>query len=460
MTVRERYLTALHFLVTAIVIGFSIFGDDGAVTFCQLTACILALVLFEKILTRFLIGTAAFFVPMVIWGVLLIKYSSGVYLSWQYQERGVLAFSGDALGAVIAGIVIALVGVLFHKAKRYFVAKRAGLKKPLISPVWIWLAIFWTVILSLFYACVTLYNWSMPYEFDFDQYVNFLDKRVNTFAWPIIAGVTGLALYAVLVAVRVRESKGLKEATSEDMHLHAPSLVGTQDREESVAWHKLFEKGSLKEQDRVKMEKSLRSFLFYLACAAFIISGLSLHSLLKHISITLAYLFWGSAALGGILASVWHCMFLRVRNPGRTYSRKHVLLLIPGIPMAVLSLLIVRLGIVPNGYYDTNSAVRCSYVVLLLAPVGLYLVGIGLFPLPSHSPSLSPIAVGSFIFALCGFLPGTPSAYVGFVLGAVALVRIQKSKGKLQGDKYAAAGAIISVIIIATYWFIFWYQYQ
>ena len=224
MSLSERYLTALHLLVSAVAIGFSINGDDGAVIFCQLTACMLALVLFEKILTRFLIGTAAVFLPMVAWGAMLIKYSPGVYISQQYQERGVLAFVGDAIAAVIVGIVIALLGVLFHKAKRHLIAKRAGRKKPLISPVWVCLAVIWIVFIPFFYA------WAISSKFDFEHYVFFLDKRVNTFAWPIVTAISGLILYAVLVAIRSQNVTYLKEVLPAEKHVDVTGVAAEELR--------------------------------------------------------------------------------------------------------------------------------------------------------------------------------------------------------------------------------------
>jgi len=229
MTLCERYLTALHLLVSAAAIGFSINGDDGAIILFQLIACILALVLFEKILTRFLIGTAAVFLPMLIWGAMLIKNFPSVYISKQYQERGVLAFSGAAITAVVVGIVVALVGILFHKAKRHFVAKRAGRKKPLIGPVWVWLSIFWIVFVPFFYG------WAISCKLDFDHYVFFSDKRVNTVAWPIITALSGLILYAVLAAVRSRNVRNLKGVLPVEKHVNVAESVRIQENVEDKA---------------------------------------------------------------------------------------------------------------------------------------------------------------------------------------------------------------------------------
>lgn len=163
----------------------------------------------------------------------------------------------------------------------------------------------------------------------------------------------------------------------------------------------------------------------------------------------LKYLLWGCALLAGTLVAAAHCMFLRLSKPDKEYSVKRLLFLIPGIPIAVVSLMLVRYGIASQGGWYSYSAVQAAYFVLFSTPVGLYFIGISLFPLPSRTPSISTMAVGSLVLALCGFVTYTISAYLGLVLGIVALVRIRRSEGNLQGKGYALAGTIISAVLIA-----------
>lgn len=66
------------------------------------------------------------------------------------------------------------------------------------------------------------------------------------------------------------------------------------------------------------------------------------------------------------------------------------------------------------------------------------------------TPSVFTLAVSSFILALCGVITYTVSAYIGLILGIVALVKIRRAKGKLRGKGYAVAGIIISAVLIAT----------
>ena len=172
MKAYERYLTVFHILVGAIAFGFSVNGD-GAVMLGMFTACFLALVLYEKILVRFLIGTAAVLVPMLAWGILLIRTEPSVFISKQYQEHGVLAFTSDIIWAVVAGVFVALVGVFFHKAKRYALMKHRGHKRRLISPIWIALSIGWILALILFYT------WAISTRHDFRQYISLLDKALK-----------------------------------------------------------------------------------------------------------------------------------------------------------------------------------------------------------------------------------------------------------------------------------------
>lgn len=213
------------------------------------------------------------------------------------------------------------------------------------------------------------------------------------------------------------------------------------------------------------MKKWMPLTVSLLAAAALAASWFFLVSLINHLDVQpghrhlvfdnekvvlLKYLLWGCALLAGTLVAAAHCMFLRLSKPDKEYSLKRLLFLIPGIPIAVVSLMLVRHGIASQEGWYSYSAVQAAYLVLFSTPVGLYFIGIGLFPLPRRTPSISTMAVGSLVLALCGFITYTVSAYLGLVLGIVALVRIRRSKGKLQGKGYAVAGTIISAVLIAS----------
>jgi prepilin-type processing-associated H-X9-DG protein len=67
---------------------------------------------------------------------------------------------------------------------------------------------------------------------------------------------------------------------------------------------------------------------------------------------------------------------------------------------------------------------------------------------PSPPPKTSALAITSLVLGCLGILTCGITSLVGLVLGIIALVRINKSKGQLGGQGMALAGTIVSAIFL------------
>lgn len=67
---------------------------------------------------------------------------------------------------------------------------------------------------------------------------------------------------------------------------------------------------------------------------------------------------------------------------------------------------------------------------------------------PAAPPKTSPLAVTSLVLGCLGLLTCGITSLVGLVLGIIALVRINKSKGQLGGQGLALAGTIVSAVFL------------
>ena len=64
------------------------------------------------------------------------------------------------------------------------------------------------------------------------------------------------------------------------------------------------------------------------------------------------------------------------------------------------------------------------------------------------APKTSGMALGSLVLGCLGLVSCGITSLVGLVLGIIALVRINKSKGELKGQALALAGIVVSLIIL------------
>jgi hypothetical protein len=69
-------------------------------------------------------------------------------------------------------------------------------------------------------------------------------------------------------------------------------------------------------------------------------------------------------------------------------------------------------------------------------------------PLPGNAPSkMSGLAIASLIFGILGLCGGV-AAILGLILGIIAIVKINNSKGELAGFGVALAGTIVSAVLL------------
>jgi prepilin-type processing-associated H-X9-DG protein len=67
---------------------------------------------------------------------------------------------------------------------------------------------------------------------------------------------------------------------------------------------------------------------------------------------------------------------------------------------------------------------------------------------PAAPPKTSGMAVASLVLGICGLLSCGITSLVGLILGIVALVRINKSRGQQSGQGLAIAGIVVSGVFL------------